>query len=361
MEVSKILYFILLSAIPIALWIFVFRKLMPTNKHLAMISFIAGMISVLPIKLYEKYWNTTLLNLEHVNLFKYLGDVVQVQAVGTLLAYVVSSVVVMVGLFVFTGVLMAILQIGSGDDNWGVFKSKCIKVLECPAFFLTLAVVCGVIGYFTSLGLSKMVWFFVMVGILEEFIKHLVLRFSDEDKITSVREAIQYSIMVALGFAFVENIIYAVKIDSAGLMSMLQLTVIISLRSVLSVGAHVGFSAILGYFYGIAKFADPIYQAQSLKHKSWFVEKVHQVMHVRQSVVFHDQKMLEGVALAMILHAAYNSFLEFNFPLIALIEILLLLTCVNILLKQKKWFRHWESLNTKIVNPFQNQVIKTNY
>ena len=82
---------------------------------------------------------------------------------------------------------------------------------------------CGILAYYdstfatffnssSSSFLHKTVWFFIIVGMLEEFVKHLVLRFSDEDKITNVQDAVEFAIIAALGFAFIEHIVYFVNL-----------------------------------------------------------------------------------------------------------------------------------------------------
>ena len=53
-------------------------------------------------------------------------------------------------------------------------------------------------------------WYSIMIGFLEEYSKHLVVRFADDNTIYSVDSAITFSIIVALGFAFLENILYFV-------------------------------------------------------------------------------------------------------------------------------------------------------
>lgn len=153
----------------------------------------------------------------------------------------------------------------------------------------------------------------MLVGILEEFIKHLVLRFANEDRISSVAEAVQYAIVVALGFAFMENIFYFHSIGNVSILSTGEAGMLIALRSIVSVAAHVGFSAVLGYFYGIAKFSSEIYQKEVQENRHPIIERCHQFLHLKGSVLFHEEKMMEGVILAMLLHGVFNSLLEFGY------------------------------------------------
>ncbi len=298
--------------VPILLWFFFFRKHLPKKKSYLVLTFLAGVLSVLPIKLYEKYWNTAVFELEHVNLFKHLSALLNLQDGASLVTYVTAMVIVLLGIFVFAALMMFLLEVLSGDNTIKVFQQKFLKICESPRFFISVGVVCGVVAFFSSLSLHEKVWFFMLVGVLEEFIKHLVLRFADENKIHSVGEAVQYAIVVALGFAFMENILYFHSIGNLALLSTQEVALLVGLRSLVSVGAHVGFSAILGYFYGIAKFSSEIYQKEAAENRHPFIEKFHQIMHLKGSVLFHEEKMMEGAILAMLLHGVFNSLLEFG-------------------------------------------------
>jgi len=324
-----------LALLPVLLWLYFLKDLLPQRKSYVCLTFVAGMLSVVPIKLYEKYWDTGVFYLAHTNLFKHLAEVLNINSFNALLAYIVATVVVVLGIFVFVGLMMFMLETLTGDNSVRVFRRKVRKVLESPFFFISVGVMCGVVAFAGTLSLHERVWLFMLVGMLEEFTKHLVLRFADEEKIHSVGEAIQFSIIVALGFAFVENIQYFSQVGSLSLFSWPQFLLLVVLRSVIAIGAHVSFSAILGYYYGVAKFASDIYQQEVLESRHPLLEKLHQFIHLKGSVLFHEQKMMEGVILAMVLHGIYNSLLEFGYLSVALPFIFGLLLIVTVLLHKK--------------------------
>lgn len=336
----------LVAFLPILGWLYFFRNNLPKNYRYIVLTFVAGMLSVLPIKLYEKYWDVAVLSLEHLNLFRHLAELANVQSLSSLLAYIVASVLVMMGIFVFVAVLMFLLEVGTGDNTLKVFRRKVVKIFETPWFFVSVAVLCGLLAYAMTLSLSEKIWFFIMVGILEEFVKHLVLRFSDEFKIHSVSDAIQFSIVVALGFAFVENILYFTQVIDNQLAGGGQLLALIGLRSVLSVGAHVSFSAILGYYYGLAKFSNEIWQRKELCQRYHWLEVVHRKVGLSCQTLFHDQKMMEGVILAMAAHAIFNGLLEFNQVMWVFPYIFALLFWVMHLLHQNELHRYFGNLIT---------------
>ncbi len=326
--------FALFSAVPIILWFYILRNHLPSKKSYTALTFMAGMISVLPIKLYEKYWNIALYNLEHLNIFRHLSNLLENQNISSLFSYIIVTVLLLSSIFFFTAFLMFILEIFTHDNSVKVFRQKLYKILESPLFFIGIGIVLGCIAFFSSLSFNEKVWFFMMVGILEEFTKHLVLRFSDEEKIKSVSGAMKYSIIVALGFAFVENIMYFESMSRMSSLSASQWIILMGLRSIFSVGAHILFSSILGYFYGVSKFSKEIYAKDILQFKHSCIQYAHKCIHMKGEVLFHEQKMMEGVILAMLAHGIFNSLLEFQllylvFPYLLILALLVWFTFFN--------------------------------
>lgn len=89
---------------------------------------------------------------------------------------------------------------------------------------------------------------FVVVALTEELIKYLCLflypyqsRFFNEPM-----DGIVYAVMIGMGFATLENLMYALQYD---------LETII-LRAFTAVPAHAAFAVIMGYYFGKAKFED---------------------------------------------------------------------------------------------------------
>lgn len=300
------------SLVPILLWFsFFHRKYKQRFRHV-FLSFSAGMMSVIPIKLYEKYWDQALLFFENINLFEYISSLTNTPSLAKLFAFVSLSGIVALGLFVFTAFLMFFLEVLSGDNTIKAYRHKVGKILESPLLFVSIGLISGILAYGLSLSVHERIWFFVIVGMLEEYIKYLVLRFTNEESIHRIRDAIGYAIVVALGFAYVENILYFKNFITQSSLMSVQFWLLFGLRSTISVTAHVCFSAILAYFYGIAFFSKEMYQYELDHHHGGCVSWCHKLLHLKGSVLFHEQKMMEGMLLAMFLHAVFNSFLEFN-------------------------------------------------
>lgn len=303
---------VIFALLPILAWIYFFQKKQPEKRLNVVFAFIGGMISVLPIKLYEKYWDVSIYTLSHLNIFRHLADLVHMPSLPQFLAYTTVSILVAFGLFLFVGVVMFFLEVLSGDNSVKVYANKTKKIFESPFFFVSVGIIVGLVAYFSSFSLHQKIWFFVIVGMLEEFVKHLFLRFSDEEKIHSIDDAVEYSILVALGFAFVENVFYFQNIFSGGSLSLEQYGLFMVLRSGISVAAHVIFSAILGYFYGLAKFSNIIYAEEQKMNQHPIIDVMHKVLHLKGSTLYHEEKMMEGLLIAVIMHAIFNALLEFG-------------------------------------------------
>lgn len=91
------------------------------------------------------------------------------------------------------------------------------------------------------------VFAYAVVGFSEEISKFLGLRFYsyNQKEFDEPLDGIVYAVMVSMGFATVENVMYAIKFN--------DMTVVI-MRMFLSVPAHATFAVLMGYFVGKAKF-----------------------------------------------------------------------------------------------------------
>ncbi|MEO6610890.1 MAG: PrsW family glutamic-type intramembrane protease [Chitinophagaceae bacterium] len=96
------------------------------------------------------------------------------------------------------------------------------------------------------------VFAYVIVGFSEEFSKFLGLRFYSYRKksFDEPLDGIVYSVMVSMGFATVENIMYVTNFAQVGRGYEVGFQ-----RMFLSVPAHASFAVIMGYFVGKAKFS----------------------------------------------------------------------------------------------------------
>jgi len=151
---------------------------------------------------------------------------------------------------------------------------------------------------------------FIIVGIIEELMKLISVKIVDDDEIKHIDDSIEFFILAALGFAFTENILYFYNIWIAQGPQNLLLPFVF--RSSFSTFAHLLFSGILGYYYGIAHFAGPILQEEIKGNRKHWTIWIHKVFGVRKSKLFFEEKIFEGLLISIGLHALFNIFLEMN-------------------------------------------------
>lgn len=183
---------------------------------------------------------------------------------------------------------------------------------------------------------------FMIVGIIEEWVKHITVRISADKYIGSIDDAIMFSIIAALGFAFTENILYFYDIWLTHGAQNLILPFIF--RSLFSTFAHVMFSGIFGYFYGIAHFADPILQAEMKTKRKTATKLMHKILRFRKDHSFHHEKILEGLLISAVLHAIFNIALEMNMPAVIVPFLGMGYFALDFLIKQKENHKKYNRL-----------------
>ncbi len=144
----------------------------------------------------------------------------------------------------------------------------------------------------------------MFLAVIEEYVKHLTVRFVDDKKIKDVDDAITLSIIVGLAFSFVETIIYAINVGDMA---------IVLPRALLSMPIHVIASGIFGYYYGLARFAKPILEAEH-KQKKYQIrfKHLHTVLRLKKSDIYEEEKTAQGLVLATLFHTVANILFELN-------------------------------------------------
>lgn len=147
---------------------------------------------------------------------------------------------------------------------------------------------------------------FIVVALAEEFSKYVVVRYFAQPRaaFNEPYDGIVYAVMVSMGFACTENILYVME---GG-------TTTAILRAFTAVPAHATFGVLMGYFMGLAKFS---------KHN-------------------RVKLNLTGLFLAVLFHGAYDFFLFINFiPGISIGAFISLI--VAIVLSKKAIKKHQEN------------------
>lgn len=169
--------------------------------------------------------------------------------------------------------------------------------------------------------------FYTIVAYVEEYLKHVgmvALVEKHRSEFDQIVDGIEYAVASALGFVFIENIVYFYgAYTDLGLSS--QFLLIFALRALLSTLAHTVFSGYFGYLYARAKMDSQI-SAQDkdelthlnshLLHGAWKLHtfRTHIVPH-RASQNKHNSALLiaEGFFVAVLLHSIYNLLLSLDF------------------------------------------------
>ncbi len=156
-----------------------------------------------------------------------------------------------------------------------LFFSFCLGVLSTlPALLLQLQMQPRLDMFYTDRTVAYYFFFaFVVVGFSEELSKYVMLRWYAFKKqaFDEPLDGIVYSVMISMGFATLENLLY---VNQHGFSTAI-------VRMFLSVPAHAAFAVLMGYHVGLAKMD----KAKSFKH------------------------LTKGLLLAIFFHGAFDFFL----------------------------------------------------
>lgn len=154
-----------------------------------------------------------------------------------------------------------------------------------------------------------------------------------------------YSIDVGLAFAFVENILYFISVPTESLLATF------AFRALFTTLGHISFSAIFGYFYGRALFAEPILAEQEIKHKQFsFLKTFRRIFGLKRVTTFQETQMVNGLLVATFVHTLYNLLLSLN---IILLPIILLLGCyfiIDYLLHLEETTKQYGLIGTNVIS-----------
>ncbi len=157
--------------------------------------------------------------------------------------------------------------------------------------------------------------------ILEEVIKLYVIKTIDKKTllINKINDAMRYGIAAALGFSFGENIYYLFTFW--GFISTGELVGMYIFRSAFTTLAHIMYTGIFGYYYGIGKFAMVINKQKELSGEKDIISKmIAKIFRLPMSEGFRQKVVIKGFSIAVMLHFSVNYLLELGqiLPVIAI-------------------------------------------
>ncbi len=156
---------------------------------------------------------------------------------------------------------------------------------------------------------------FLLVGLIEEFSKFWVLRSSGRRFFSSIDDVLQLGIIVAIGFAFAENVLnpsYFLAFVQQYLMipSTPQWGAFIGNvlgRAILTNMVHVLSTGTLAYFYGKLLFAGSLLEEEHKTREHHPIPRIlHTVLRLPVKSVFREENMILGIVSAVFLHGLFN-------------------------------------------------------
>ncbi len=249
----------IIALIPIVLWGYIFSYI--DNSHLSRKRFIMGLIgwslSVIPIlfleKLLESPW------------FSFLNIFEKITQTSTLFGIINFSMSLILFLFLIVGIAFI-------STSWTTRNRKMLKIYirNIIHFSLFIWIISVIIFFFSYIGVGshsiensenfgditfntlKLIFFYyILIAFIEESSKHFNFLQSSVLYVKTIQNGVLYAIFVALGFAFIENILYIYSDFSQWGMSQLVASTFFY-RSVFSVMVHVLCSAIVWYAFSKA-------------------------------------------------------------------------------------------------------------
>lgn len=156
---------------------------------------------------------------------------------------------------------------------------------------------------------------FLFVGVIEEGSKLWVLWRGGRQYTRSIDDTMQMAVLVAIGFAFAENITssgYFVSFAREYLLTDGQrdwgaFLGNVAGRSILTSMVHIVSTGIMGYYVGVGLFAGPLLQEQQERGVRYRVlEWAHDLLGIEKRQLFRRMKIITGYFLAVFLHAMSN-------------------------------------------------------
>ncbi|MDD4627793.1 MAG: PrsW family glutamic-type intramembrane protease [Candidatus Peribacteraceae bacterium] len=156
---------------------------------------------------------------------------------------------------------------------------------------------------------------FLIVGLIEEGSKLWVLRKSGTEFFRSINDVVELAIIVAIGFAFAENVInptyfvgfvqqYLLAPSSADWEAFIGNVVG---RSILTTMVHIVSTGVMGYFLGLAIFAGPYLEEAHMRGKTSLVAViVRTILRLPEKAVFRKQVLFTGFVISVVLHGLFN-------------------------------------------------------
>ncbi len=199
------------------------------------------------------------------------------------------------------------------EFDFFLFKIVPINFSASSQNFVQQSVFSSVTGVQSTILVTLVTY--IVVGLIEEVSKFWVLKHSGESFFASVNDVLQLAIIVAIGFAFGENLMNPNYFVGFVLQYLIhpstpewgQFIGNVFGRSVLTNMVHILSTGIMGFFFAQAFFASPLLKAEYANGKRHpAIQWLHQVLAMKPDTIFEREMMIQGLFLAIGLHAAFD-------------------------------------------------------
>ena len=154
---------------------------------------------------------------------------------------------------------------------------------------------------------------YILFGAMEEILKLYVVRAVDTktNYIKKVNDAIRFSITSALGFSFIENLYYLYQFwPSLGTGELIGMYIF---RSIFTTCAHIIYSGIFGYYYGIGKFSIVMNEQKKLSGGNEISTKIiSKLFRLPLTESYRQRVVVKGLFIAIAMHSINNFLLHYN-------------------------------------------------
>ena len=303
-------FYVTLLIVTTLIWGYIFYKKDYHPQPLKVVgqSFVIGLFAMVPVFAYKYMYQNFLPMLAEYQIFRPLLDSPLLSGIAV---FVFNLVLLSLLLFIFSGIVSILLNF----FNSSALLNLKNALKEEPLGFTMVSILLGVVIYLETLAqnilyipiVGTILGSILFLAIIEEYIKHLMVRITDDKKLKDIDDAITLSIMVGLAFAFIETIIYSIAVGDMG---------IIFYRSMITIPIHIVASGIFGYYYGLAHFAKPIVKLEG-GEKTYRKKLLPKILSLKRSAVYREEKIIEGTFFATVFHAGMNILFEFSLGFLA--------------------------------------------
>ncbi len=255
-KIFSLIFILFISFLPLVFWAYIFSYIDSSllNKKRFFLGIFAGSISVLPFLYFEKIIQIPLFSF--LNIFSFAQKITNFSS---LFPFFLSAFSFLCLFFFFSFLIWLFF---SREEKKFIFSIKTfslflIFLLFLSLFFYFLWIFFSLFPELNFLWEEKIYFwktlfqsfkliivYYFLVGLIEESTKYFQLLGSENLATQSSKELVLYSIFIALGFSFIENILYLFNLYSQSWFST-SLIKVYFFRSVFSIILHILCSSII--------------------------------------------------------------------------------------------------------------------